>query len=77
MNVSRAQNCVPFDRQRSRAAEADRAPVEPSADLFGELSPAQYAFLSGVFAVLAAHGAEALTRSCEMVIERFGRGHAR
>jgi hypothetical protein len=44
-------------------------------DIFDHLSPAQYAFLSGVLAVLADHGEEALTRSCEMVIERFGRGH--
>jgi hypothetical protein len=45
-------------------------------EFFDHLSPAQYAFLSGVLAVLADHGEEALTRSCEMVIERFGRGHA-
>jgi len=45
-------------------------------DIFDHLSPAQYAFLSGVLAILAEHGEEALTKSCEMVIERFGRGHA-
>jgi hypothetical protein len=44
--------------------------------MFDHLSPAQYAFLSGVLAILAEHGEEALMKSCEMVIERFGRGHA-
>ena len=57
-----------------------RAPDQPGAadltDLFGHLSPAQCAFLSGVLAILAEHGEEALTKSCEMVIERFGHRHA-
>jgi hypothetical protein len=54
-----------------------RAPVaETLTDIFDHLSPAQYAFLSGVLAVLAEHGEEALTKSCEMVIERFGRDQA-
>jgi hypothetical protein len=57
-----------------------RASGQPGAaeltDLFDHLSPAQYAFLSGVLAILAEHGEEALTKSCEMVIERFGRRHA-
>jgi hypothetical protein len=54
-----------------------RAPVaETLTDVFDHLSPAQYAFLSGVLAVLAEHGEEALTKSCEMVIERFGRDQA-
>ena len=50
--------------------------AEGLSDIFDHLSPAQYAFLSGVLAILAEHGEEALTKSCEMVIERFGRGHA-
>jgi hypothetical protein len=50
--------------------------VEQMTEMFDHLSPAQYAFLSGVLAILAEHGEEALTRSCEMVIERFGRGQA-
>jgi hypothetical protein len=41
-------------------------------EMFDHLSPAQYAFLSGVLAILAEHGEEALTKSCEMVLERFG-----
>jgi hypothetical protein len=72
-------NCVPFDRARSRVARSKRArtsPLEPLTDIFDHLSPAQYAFLSGVLAILAEHGEEALTKSCEMVIERFGRRHA-
>ena len=44
--------------------------------IFDQLSPAQCAFLSGVLALLAAHGEEALTRSCEMVIARFKRDQA-
>jgi hypothetical protein len=44
--------------------------------MFDHLSPAQYAFLSGVLAILAEHGEEALTKSCEMVLERFGHRHA-
>ena len=50
--------------------------VEEMTDMFDHLSPAQYAFLSGVLAILAEHGEEALTKSCEMVLERFGRRHA-
>jgi hypothetical protein len=75
-------NCVPFDRTRGRAGRAKRdARQQPQAhadlaDIFDHLSPAQYAFLSGVLAILAEHGEEALTKSCEMVIERFGRRHA-
>ena len=72
-------NCVPFDRAaRGRVARVKRAigQANPLTDVFDHLSPAQYAFLSGVLAILAEQGEEALTRSCEMVIERFGRGHA-
>ena len=74
---------------RGRTGRARRAPGDPRvartagapaalslADIFDHLTPAQYAFLSGVLAILAEHGEEALTKSCEMVIERFGRGHA-
>ena len=78
-------NCIPFDR--ARAGRTERAKrhqpvrrttprVEHLIGIYEHLSPAQYAFLSGVLAILAAHGEEALTRSCEMVIERFGRGRA-
>ena len=75
--VSITNDCVPFDRARGRAGRVKRAAAtETQTDIFNHLSPAQYAFLSGVLAVLAEHGEEALTRSCEMVIERFGRGHA-
>lgn len=70
-------NCVPFDRARGRAGRATRVSAAASADtltdIFDRLSPAQYAFLSGVLAILAEHGEDALTRSCQMVIERFGR----
>jgi hypothetical protein len=76
-------NCVPFDRTRGQAGRAKRdarrqseAPDVALAEIFDHLSPAQYAFLSGVLAILAEHGEEALTKSCEMVIERFGRRHA-
>ncbi len=82
-------NCIPFDRARGAGGRGKQAPgaarpvgatTKPAAatltDIFDHLSPAQYAFLSGVLAILAEHGEEALTRSCEMVIERFGRGHA-
>jgi hypothetical protein len=72
-------NCVPFDRARGRNGRSKRAHIarlEPLTDIFDHLSPAQYAFLSGVLAILAEHGEEALTKSCEMVIERFGRRHA-
>ena len=71
-------NCIPFDRARGPAGRAARPPAvtEPLADMFERLSPAQHAFLSGVLAILAEHGEEALMKSCEMVIERFGRGHA-
>jgi hypothetical protein len=77
--VPTPDNCVPFDRTaRGRVARLKRAtgPADTLADVFDHLSPAQYAFLSGVLAILAEQGEEALTRSCEMVIERFGRGHA-
>ena len=75
--VSTTNNCVPFDRTRGRAARARRAAAtETLTDIFDHLSPAQYAFLSGVLAILAEHGEEALTKSCEMVLERFGRGQA-
>jgi hypothetical protein len=47
--------------------------AEQLTEIFDHLTPAQYAFLSGVLAILAEHGEEALTRSCEMVIERFRR----
>ena len=50
--------------------------MEQMTEMFDHLSPAQYAFLSGVLAILAEHGEEALTKSCEMVLERFGRRHA-
>jgi hypothetical protein len=72
-------NCVPFDRTRARSRRSKRAQtarLEPLTDIFDHLSPAQYAFLSGVLAILSEHGEEALTKSCEMVIERFGRRHA-
>jgi hypothetical protein len=69
-------NCVPFDRTRGRATRGKRVSVEEMTEMFDHLSPAQYAFLSGVLAVLAEHGEEALTKSCEMVLERFGRRHA-
>jgi hypothetical protein len=74
-------NCIPFDRAaRGRYARVNAGPssARPDAltDIFDHLSPAQYAFLSGVLAILAEQGEEALRRSCEMVIERFGRGHA-
>jgi len=59
-----------------RTAAAREARAAALTDIFDHLSPAQYAFLSGVLAILAEHGEEALTKSCEMVLERFGRGHA-
>ena len=77
-----ATNCIQFDRARVRTARARRAAWPRTAgadsltDIFDHLSPAQYAFLTGVLAILADHGEEALTKSCEMVIERFGRRHA-
>ena len=79
--VAIRDNCIPFDRgARGRDAHANpgRTPAVAGglADIFDHLSPAQYAFLSGVLAILAEQGEEALTRSCEMVIERFGRGNA-
>lgn len=70
-------NCVPFDATRRRNGPVhgagDIGPVGAQTVSRSDLSPAQHEFLTGVFAVLAAHGAEALTKSCEMVIERFGR----
>ena len=73
-------NCIPFTRPRSRTGKAKppAAAFDAGAneDVFDHLTPAQCAFLSGVLAILAAHGQDALTRSCEMVIERFGRGGA-
>jgi hypothetical protein len=56
-----------------QAARVVDSRAERLTDIFDDLSPAQYAFLSGVLAILAEHGEEALTKSCEMVIERFGR----
>jgi hypothetical protein len=70
-------NCLPFDRDRSRAGRRTQGSMPAITDeIFGHLSSAQYAFLSGVLAILSEHGEEALTKSCEMVIERFGRGRA-
>lgn len=69
-------NCVPFDRARGRSGRGKRVPVEEMTAMFDHLSPAQYAFLTGVLAILAEHGEEALTKSCEMVLERFGHRHA-
>ena len=72
-------NCVRFDRTRGRGAARARraaAATKTLTDIFNHLSPAQYAFLSGVLAILAEHGEEALTKSCELVLERFGRGQA-
>jgi hypothetical protein len=71
-------NCVPFERtaRNGQAGRRVKSHAEGLSDIFDHLSPAQYAFLSGVLAILAEHGEEALTKSCEMVIERFGRGHA-
>ena len=82
-----AEKCVPFDRTRVRRARSaasrtrqDRGRHENAdpllSDIFEHLSPAQYAFLNGVLAILADHGEEALTKSCEMVLERFGRTKA-
>ena len=81
--VPRPSNCVPFDAARVGRVRPGKGPrrardlpsrAERLTGIFEHLSPAQAAFLSGVLAILAAHGEEALTRSCEMVIERFGRG---
>jgi hypothetical protein len=77
-------NCISFEQARGRSGRARnvqaprgaKARADNVAEIFDHLSPAQYAFLSGVLAILAEHGEEALTRSCEMVIERFGRGRA-
>jgi hypothetical protein len=79
--VAISDNCIRFDRAaRERFARVNAAPTPAAADaltdIFDHLSPAQYAFLNGVLAMLAEEGEEALTRSCEMVIERFGRGDA-
>lgn len=56
-----------------QAARGVKSRAEGLTDIFDHLSPAQYAFLSGVLAILAEHGEEALAKSGEMVIERFGR----
>ena len=76
-------NCIPFARVHGRRRQGKVKAVrrttlraEQLSDIFDHLSPAQYAFLSGVLAILAEHGEDALTRSCEMVIERFKRGQA-
>ena len=76
-------NCIPFARPHGRRRQSSVKAGRPTtlraeqfADIFDHLSPAQYAFLSGVLAILAEHGEDALTRSCEMVIERFKRGQA-
>jgi hypothetical protein len=77
-------NCLSFDRARGRAGKASgrqsasgaKSRSEQLTDIFDQLSPAQCAFLSGVLAILAEHGEDALIRSCEMVMERFRRGHA-
>jgi hypothetical protein len=45
-------------------------------EIVDPLSSAQYAFLSGVLAILSEHGEEALTKSCQMVIDRFGPNRA-
>jgi hypothetical protein len=62
-------NCVPFHaaragrlgraRGRQPARETAR-PAERLTEIFDHLSPAQYAFLSGVLAILVAHGEDAL-----------------
>jgi hypothetical protein len=81
--VARPSNCLPFDAARAarvrpgkgtQRASGLQSRAERLTGIFDHLSPAQAAFLSGVLAILAAHGEEALTRSCEMVLERFGRG---
>jgi len=76
-----SDNCVSFAAGRARAAQRRAkqiaaAEVPNLEELFGHLTPAQYAFLGGVLAILAEHGEEALTKSCEMVLQRFGRGNA-
>jgi hypothetical protein len=77
-DVPRLTNCIPFEHtgRASIARRGGKGRDEQLTEIFDHLSPAQYAFLTGVLAILADHGEEALTRSCEMVIERFGRGHA-
>ena len=77
---------MPFDRTRVRKGKSASRPRRTPdrhedgdpflSHIFEHLSPAQYAFLNGVLAVLAEHGEEALTKSCEMVLERFGRTKA-
>lgn len=73
--MSGVNNCLPFERARARTRtpKRDLAPAAVLSEIFEDLTPAQFAFLTGVLALLADHGADALTRSCEMVIERFGR----
>ena len=78
---ARAASSGAHGRGRMGRARASAPPCPtPGADrltgIFDDLSPAQYAFLSGVLAILTEHGEDALTKSCQMVIERFGRGHA-
>ena len=72
VNFVPIDNCIPFTRSRSRTGKAKppaRAVDGAGGDeVFDHLTPAQCAFLSGVLAILAAHGQDALTRSCEMVI---------
>jgi len=81
--VNVPNNCVPFPELGRSEAPSGRTgrskgaaqPAEAFAwtdEFFSKLTPAQCAFLTGVFAMLSEHGEEALTRSCEMVIERFG-----
>ncbi len=69
-------NGVPLGRTPFRAGRGKRPAAVAHIDTVDRMSPAQYAFLSGVLAILTAHGEEALTKSCEMVIARFGRRHS-
>ena len=75
-------NCVPFvpatERVNGRRRQADLSALAGVAlgGASGPMSAAQCAFLSGVIALLAAHGEDALTKSCKMVLERFGRRSA-
>jgi hypothetical protein len=58
----------------ARGGRLTATAAPPRDEMSGHLSPAQHAFLGGVLALLSDHGEDALTRSCEMVIARFGRG---